>query len=111
MFESISRGIEEESLDFEVVPSFLFEEKEDSVNTKPQEEKSLITRSSSIYVLHFQSEVVEIKVVRDYMDRNQSTIDKQYCQYLKELFYHQSKFLYRDYFYFQLDISRLLFDR
>ncbi|KAI3835412.1 hypothetical protein MKX03_034502 [Papaver bracteatum] len=33
MFKSISRGIEEESLNFEVVPSFLFEEKEDSINS------------------------------------------------------------------------------
>ncbi|KAI3888509.1 hypothetical protein MKX03_015139 [Papaver bracteatum] len=53
MFKSNSRGIEEESLNFEVVLSFLFEKKEDSINSEREEEKSLTIRSTSIDVLHF----------------------------------------------------------
>ncbi|KAI3963622.1 hypothetical protein MKW92_039061, partial [Papaver armeniacum] len=111
MFESISRGIEEESLDFEVVPSFLFEEKEDSVNSKPQEEKSLTTRSNSIGVLHFLSEGFESKVVRDFIRRNQGIIDEQYSRYLKEFSSLDSKTNGMNYFYLHLDDIRSLFDR
>ncbi|XP_026398579.1 uncharacterized protein LOC113294394 isoform X1 [Papaver somniferum] len=110
-FKSISRCIEEESLDFEMIPSFLFEEKEDSVNSEPQEEKSLTTRSNSIDVLHFPSKGVESKVIRDFISRNQGTIDGQYCLYLKEFFILGNKVNGMNYSYLHLDDVRSLFDR
>ncbi|XP_026444684.1 uncharacterized protein LOC113345036 [Papaver somniferum] len=110
-FKSISRCIEEESLDFEMIPSFLFEEKEDSVDSEPQEEKSLTTRSNSIDVLHFPSEGVESKLIRDFISRNQGTIDGQYCLYLKEFFILDNKVNGMNYSYLHLDDVRSLFDR
>ncbi|KAI3908743.1 hypothetical protein MKW98_029293 [Papaver atlanticum] len=108
MFKSISNGIDEESLNFEVVPSFLFEEKEDSINS---ERKSLTIRSNSIDVLHFQSEGVESKVIRNFNNRNKSTIDEQCYEHLKELFILNKKLNYMDCLFLQPYVTRLLFDR
>ncbi|XP_026394441.1 uncharacterized protein LOC113289406 [Papaver somniferum] len=139
MFKSISRGIEEESLDFEVVPSFLFEEKENSIPTVIDEEDDLDLElippfffdenedDDSLNGMSLQFEEVSKQKLISFSKLNQVKIDKvnnsspvlfnnfeknfDNLKCLREFFILDNKVNGINYFYLHLNDVRPLFDR